>query len=51
MLLLTVIQLLYPLYRLLRLADMCTGGMNRVKFFILQADRLMKGALENVIKK
>ena len=31
-----VIQLLYPLYRLLRLADMRIGGMDGVKFFILQ---------------
>ena len=26
-------------------------GMDRVKFFILQADKLMKGALENVVEK
>ena len=34
-----VVQLLYPLYRLLRLANMRIGGMDRVKYYILQADR------------
>ena len=46
-----VVQLLYPLYRLLRLADMRIGGLDRVKCYILQADRLMNDALENVVTK
>ena len=47
----SVIQLLYPLYRLLRLADMCIGGMDRVKFYILQINRLYPAALDDVVKK
>ena len=44
----SVVQLLYPLYRLLRLADMRIGGMDKVKYYILQVDRLIDDALEKV---
>ena len=49
-LLLAICQLWYPLYRLLRLADI-RGGIDKVKFYICQVDELMELGLENVLKK
>ena len=49
-LLLAISQLWYPLFQLLRLADM-RGGIDKVKYYICQIDLLMECGLENVLKK
>lgn len=46
-----VCQLLYPLMRLLRLADMRVGGMDKVKYYAMQVDRLMSNGLDNAVQK
>ena len=50
-LLFAMIQALYPIYRILRLADMKIGGMDKLKFYVLQTDRLLDAGVENVVKK
>ena len=49
-LLLAICQLWYPLFRLLRLADM-RGGIDKVKYYVCQVDLLMESGLQNVMKK
>ena len=49
-LLLAICQLWYPLFWLLRLADM-RGGIDKVKYYVCQVDLLMKSGLQNVLKK
>ncbi len=49
-LLLAICQLWYPLFRLLRLADM-RGGIDKVKYYVCQIDLLMEAGLDNVLKK
>ena len=49
-LLLAICQLWYPLFWLLRLADM-RGGINKVKYYVCQIDLLMEAGLDNVLKK
>ncbi len=49
-LLLDICQLWYPLFWLLRLADM-RGGIDKVKYYICQIDLLMEAALNKVMKK
>lgn len=46
-----IIQLLYPLYRLLRLCDMQRGCIDKVKFYVMQVDRLLEPGLDNTIVK
>ena len=46
-----VIQSCYPIFRILRLADMKIGGMDKLYFYVSQTDRLLKPALENVVKR
>jgi len=48
-LLLAICKLWYPLFRLLRLADM-RGGIDKVKYYVCQIDLLMEHGLENVVK-
>lgn len=48
-LLFAMVQALHPVYRLLRLADLKCGGMDRVKYYVLQTDRLLMPGLENVV--
>ena len=43
-----IIQCLYPLYRLLRLADMRDSSIEKVFYYMLQVDRLMQTGVENV---
>ena len=43
-----IIQCLYPLYRLLRLADMRDSSIEKVYYYMLQVDRLMQPGVENV---
>jgi hypothetical protein len=42
-----IIQLLYPLYRLLRLCDTQRGCVDKVKFYVMQVDRLLEPGLDN----
>ncbi len=49
-LLLAICQLWYPLFWLLRLADM-RGGIDKVKYYVCQIDLLMEAGLDNVLKK
>ena len=46
-----LIQCLYPLYRLLRLADMKNNNMDKAYYYILQVDRMMQDGVENVMTK
>ena len=47
----SVIQALYPLYRLLRLADMKEPGIDKVKYYVMQADRLLDDGIGNICSK
>ena len=49
-LILAICQLWYPLFRLLRLADM-RGGIDKVKYYVCQVDLLTESSLENVSKR
>ncbi len=49
-LLLAICQLWYPLFRLLRLADM-RGGIDKVKYYVCQVDLPKESGLQNVLKK
>lgn len=42
-----IIQLLYPLYRLLRLCDTQRCCIDKVKFYVMQVDRLLEPGLDN----
>ena len=44
-------QALYPAYRMLRLSDMKYGGQDKMKYYVCQADRLIKPAFQNVLDK
>jgi len=46
-----VCQSLYPLYRLLRLADMKIRGINKVKYYVHQVDHLMEEGIQLVEEK
>jgi hypothetical protein len=46
-----VCKALYPMYRLLRLADMKIGGMDKVKYFMHQIDRLLPQSIDEVLEK
>ena len=46
-----IIQALYPLYHLLCLADMKEAAIDKVKYYIMQVDRLMDDGIENVCSK
>ena len=46
-----IIQALYPLYRLPHLADMKEAAIDKVKYYIMQVDRLMDDGIENVCSK
>jgi hypothetical protein len=50
-LLFALIQMLYPLYRLLHLCDTKTGCVDKVKYFVMQTDRLLESGLNNVLEK
>jgi hypothetical protein len=44
--------MMYSLYRLLlRLCDTKTGCMDKVKYFVMQTDRLLESGLDNVLEK
>ena len=45
-----IAQALYPIFLILRLADMKVGGMDKLYYYVMQTDRLLKPALENVMK-
>ena len=42
---------LYPMLRLLRLADMRIGVMDKVYWYVLQVDRLLEESTNNVVEK
>ena len=50
-LLFSMIQALYPIYHILHLADMKTGGMDRICYYIFQTDQLLANGLQNVSTK
>ncbi len=43
-----VVQALYPMFCILRLVDMKIGGMDKLKFYVMQADKLLPFYMENV---
>ena len=47
----SVIQALYPLYRLLRLADMKEPGIDKVKYYVMQVDHLLDDGIGNICSK
>ena len=47
----SVIQALYPLYRLLRLADMKEPGIDKVKYYVMPADHLLDDGIGNICSK
>ena len=50
-LLLAICQAWYSLFCLLRLANTSIGGMEKVKYYVSQIDRLLAHGLQNVIEK
>lgn len=46
-----VIQALYPLYQLLCFADMKEGGIDKVKYYIMQVNCLLDDGIGNVCSK
>lgn len=46
-----VCQCWYPLFRLLRLSDLAIGGIDKVKYYVCQIDRLLDAGLSNVLAK
>ena len=46
-----VCKALYPMYSLLRLADMQIGGIDKVKYFMHQIDRLLPQSVVEVFEK
>ena len=47
----SVIQALYPLYRLLHLADMKEPGIDMVKYYIMTIDHLLDDGIGNICSK
>ena len=47
----TIRQCWHPLFCLLRLADLATGGIVKVKYTVCQMDRLLDYGLRNVLMK
>ncbi len=46
-----MIQAIYPFYRMLRLCDMKLGGMPYLKYYAVQADRLLGDGMTNLMEK
>jgi len=46
-----LIQACYPIYRILHLTDMRVGGIDKICFFVRQADRLLKQSMENAMER
>ena len=44
-----IIEACYPVFHILRLADMKIGGMDKLYFYIRLKDRVLQPAMENVI--
>ena len=44
-----IIQACYPVFRILRLADMKIGGMDKLYYYVCQTDRLLEPAMHNVM--
>ena len=50
-LLFAICQCWYPLFCLLRLADLAIGGIYKIKYYVCQMDRLLDSGLRNVLVK
>ena len=50
-LLFAICQCWYPLFHLLRLSDLALGGIEKVKYYVCQIDRLLDSGLSNVLAK
>ena len=46
-----MIQAIYPIYCILRLSDMKLGGMDKMKYYVCQTDRLLEDGMRNLMKK
>jgi hypothetical protein len=44
------VQAVYFWYRMLRRADMKLGGMDKLKYYVCQADRLIAPGIDNLLK-
>ncbi len=47
----SVIQALYPLYCLLRLADIKEPGIDKLKYYVMQFDHLLDDGISNICSK
>ena len=45
-----LIQACYPIYRILRIADTMIGGMDKLYYYVRQADRLLAQQMVNVME-
>ena len=45
-----LIQACYPIYRILRISDTMIGGMDKLYYYVRQADRLLEPQMEKVMK-
>jgi hypothetical protein len=45
-----IIQALYPVYRILRIADTMVGGMDKLYYYVTQTDRLLEPGMKNVMR-
>ncbi len=50
-LLFAICQCWHPLFCLLRLSDLAIGGIDNVKYYVCQIDRLLDSGLNNVLAK
>ena len=46
-----IIQACYPVFRILWLADMKIGGMDKLYFYVCQMDKLLEVVMQNVVDK
>ena len=45
-----IVQVLYPIFRILRLADMKIGGADKLYYYVRQTNRLLDPALKNMVE-
>ena len=45
-----IVQVLYPIFRILRLADMKIGGADKLYYYVMQTNCLLDPALKNMVE-
>ena len=46
-----MIQAIYPIYGILHLSDMKLRGIDKMKYYVCQTDRLLEDGMRNLMKK